>query len=156
MTIGPRTRFAGAIATSLLLSTPPAVADGGRIVWAGTRGDVAAAIIVAPAAPRVGAIRIDWVGPADPQGVVHAMHENGLRERGLMVMRGDEHHVEFELLVPGLWELQVDPDGDGPMQGVEVSIELGPPLPAWRSQLVWLLAWIPMVAVGLYAGSRRR
>ena len=67
-----------------------------------------------------------------------------------------EHHAELELLAPGLWDLQVDPDGEGPMEAVEVSIELGPPAPAWRSQLIWLLAWIPMVAIGLYAGSRRR
>ncbi|MEE2972738.1 MAG: hypothetical protein VX672_06400, partial [Planctomycetota bacterium] len=67
-------------------------------MWSGTRGGVANAIIVAPASPRVGVIRVDWVGPADPQGVVHAMHEGGLREQGFMVTRGEEHHVEFELL----------------------------------------------------------
>ena len=145
---------------SLMLAFLPlgdvARGDGGRIAWSGERDGRRAAVIISPAAPRVGLLRIDWVGTATADGVVEATHEAGMREDADFVNVGEEWHASFELFAEGRWELKIDPDGAGPLTGVTVPVEIGPPIPAWRTQWPWLLAWIPMVGIGLYAAFRRR
>lgn len=152
---GPCGGFAS-LTLALLLVGDVVHGDGGRIAWFGERDGRRAAVIVSPAAPRVGLLRIDWVGTATGEGVVEATHEAGMREDADFVKVGDEWHASFELFAEGRWELKIDPDGVGPLTGVTVPVEIGPPIPAWRTQWPWLLAWIPMAGAGLYAAFRRR
>lgn len=139
-----------------ILVVDPVQGDGGRIAWSGERDGRRAAVIVSPVAPRVGVLRIDWVGAANENGTVEAVHELDIRQDGGFVKVGDEWHASLELFVEGRWALAIDPDGAGPLTGVTVPVEIGPPIPAWRTQWPWLLAWIPMLGVGLYAAFRRR
>lgn len=140
----------------ILSIVDPVQGDGGRIAWSGERDGRRAAVIVSPVAPRVGVLRIDWVGAANEAGTVEAVHELDIRQDAGFVKVGDEWHASLELFVEGRWTLAIDPDGAGPLTGVTVPVEIGPPIPAWRTQWPWLLAWIPMLGVGLYASFRRR
>ncbi len=144
---------------AIVLAQPAAHADGGRIAWTGERGGVTGTIVVAPVAPRIGVVQLDWIGPLPEAtaGLVRATHEYAVDAEAGFERRGpEEHHATLELLAPGRWDLVVDPDGDGPLAAVELVIEVGGPLPAWRTQWPWLFSWVPLTAIGWYAASRRR
>lgn len=153
----PRTVTAAILAGCL--ASAAAHADGGRIAWTGTRDDVPGTIVIAPMAPRVGVVRLDWVGllPEQATAVVRARHAYAVEVAAVFEARGlEDHHATLELFAPGRWELAVDPDGDGPLEPVDLVIEIGGPLPAWRSQWPWLFSWVPVTALGWYAAGRRR
>ena len=140
----------------ICLLASPAPADGGRIAWTGERAGRRAAIVVAPVAPRIGALQIDWIGPSEGGGSVKARHETGILLDAPLVRQGDEWHAVLEMFAEGRWSVRVDPDGDGDEAAIEIPIEIGPAIPEWRTQWPWMFAWVPMVAVGLFAGVRRR
>lgn len=137
-------------------SSVPVLADGGRIAWTGERDGRRAAIVVAPVAPRTGLVRIDWIGPGEDGGVVRMEHETGLLLEAPLLARGAEWHAELEVLAPGAWAVRLDPDGSGEVAPIEFPIQVGPPIPEWRTQWIWIFAWIPMVAIGMFTAGRRR
>lgn len=131
-------------------------ADGGRITWTGERDGRRAAIVVAPVAPRIGLVRVDWIGPGDDAGMVRMVHEGGMSMEAPLLSRGGERHAEFEVLAPGIWTVRLDPDGPGEVEPIEFPMEVGPPIPEWRTQSIWIFSWVPMVAIGMFVAARRR
>ncbi len=131
-------------------------ANGGRITWTGERDGRRAAIVVAPVAPRIGLVRVDWIGPGDDAGIVRMVHEAGMSMEAPLLSRGGERHAEFEVLAPGIWTVRLDPDGPGEVEPIEFPMEVGPPIPEWRTQSIWIFSWVPMVAIGMFVAARRR
>ena len=133
-----------------------ASADGGRIAWTGERDGSRSAIVVAPLAPRIGTVRIDWIGRMDEDAHVVASHdETGFRVREPIVRVGDEGHALLELSLDGRWSIDVVPSREAAADPIRIPIEVGPAMPGWRSQWPWMFAWVPMVGVGLAAAVRR-
>ena len=144
---------------TLLLVTmlaTPVQGDGGRIAWTGERSGRRAAIVVAPVAPRVGGVQLDWIGPSDGEGSVRAEHETGLLIEAPLVRQNGEWHAILEMFAEGRWTVRLDPDGVGGEDPIEIPIEIGPAIPPWQTQWPWVLAWVPMVAVGMFVAMRRR
>ena len=140
----------------VLVPATPVCADGGRIAWTGERAGRRAAIVVAPVAPRVGTVQLDWIGPSDGGGSVQARHESGLLVEASLSPRNGEWHSILDLFAEGRWTIRLDPDGPGVEEAIEVPVEIGPAIPEWRTQWPWILAWVPMVAIGLFVAVRRR
>ncbi|RPG16474.1 MAG: hypothetical protein CBB69_008585 [Phycisphaera sp. TMED9] len=145
------------LASFLAMPVSQVEADGGVVVWTGTRSERPAAVVVSPPAPRVGVIEIAWVGPRDPAAEAIVRHAGGTRMRsGFVDARIDgEFKASFEIAVPGTWSVEIDPDGDGVAVPVRFDIVVGGPIPAWRSLWLPLFAWVPLVGVGLLAAWRR-
>ena len=89
----------------ICLLASPAPADGGRIAWTGERAGRRAAIVVAPVAPRIGALQIDWIGPSEGGGSVKARHETGILLDAPLVRQGDEWHAVLEMFAEGRWSV---------------------------------------------------
>ena len=132
-------------------------ADGGVVVWTGTRSEHPAAVVVSPPAPRVGLIEIAWIGTRDAAAEVIVRHSDGTVMRsGFREVRIDgEFKADFELAVPGTWSIEIDPDGDGAADPVRFDVVVGGPIPPWRSLWMAIFAWIPLVGIGLVAAWRR-
>jgi hypothetical protein len=147
------------IVLALFLSMPvnQATADGGVVVWTGTRLERPAAVVVSPPAPRVGLIEIAWIGERDPAAEVIVRHADGILMRsGFGDARIDgEFKADFEIDLPGTWSVEIDPDGDGAARPVRFDVVVGGPIPPWRSLWMPLFAWIPLVGIGLVAAWRR-
>ena len=151
-------RFVLAFCAGLLLRSIPVCADGGVVAWDGTATDDPALLIVAPPAPVVGPLSLDWIGPSGNHASVRATHEDGMV--AIADFDGDssvtERHATLELLAPGRWTIEVTPGVervDGPILAL---VEIGPPPGGAASYWPYLFAWVPMVGVGLFAASRRR
>lgn len=128
------------------------------MAWDGTTGDDPALLIVAPPAPVVGPLALDWIGASGDRATVRAVHDDGMV--AVAEFDGDastlERHAVLELLAPGRWTLEMTPGvdrGDGPVLAV---VEIGGPPGGIRDHWPYLFAWVPMVGVGLFAASRRR
>ena len=139
------------------LCTPDAFADGGAVVWTGERLGQRAAVVVAPAAPRVGVVEISWIGIVDEGAFVRATHEDGsvgIAPLFRQVLDGEVRAV-LELSKYGQWSVELDPDGDSEAEPARFSIEVAPSLPPWSAHLLELFIWIPLVAIALFAAHRR-
>ncbi len=151
-------RFLLVFCAGFLLRSIPVCADGGVVAWDGTTTDDPALLIVAPPAPVVGPLSLDWIGPSGDGASVRASHEDGMV--AIADFDGDpssiERHAVLELLAPGRWTIEVTPGvdrADGPILAL---VEIGPPPGGATSYWPYLFAWVPMVGVGLFAASRRR
>ncbi len=153
-----RARFMIAIAA--LAHASAVWADGGIVAWSGERLNQRAAVIVSPAAMRVGLVEFVWIGAHREGAVVIATNSAGqrldcpLREGATVEGGGTELRAALELPSEGSWTIEVDPDGEGTAASAVFSLEVGPPLPAWSAVWPYLFAWIPMVAIGLFAARR--
>ncbi len=146
------------ILLTLTLCSRPAWGDGGVVAWDGTRSESPALLIVAPPAPVVGPLAIDWIGRSGERAVIRAVHEDGMVAAAEFDGDADtlERHAVLLLDAPGRWRLEVEigiERSDGPVRAV---VEIGPPPGSAASYWPYLFAWVPMVGVGLFAAARRR
>jgi|GEM_PF-2157296 len=149
--------WSATVALWLLIPVNMAAADGGAVVWAGTRLEQPAAVVVSPSAPRVGSIEVAWIGARDAAAEVTIRHEGGTVMRSAFeTARIDgEFKADFEVEFPGTWFVEIDPDGEGAAEPVRFDVVVGGPIPPWRSLWMPLFAWVPLVLIGLAAAWRK-
>ncbi len=153
--------LAALTALAALGSWRSAGADGGVTAAVSRDGARRAVAFVAPIAPRTGEIDVSvLLSPTPPAALegprLRAVHlESGLERdaaaqpahQGNRLLRS----ALLELPRPGRWRIEIDrldattPDEAWP--GLSFEIEVSPPLPPWRTQWPWLLAWIPITAI---------
>lgn len=137
--------------------TPRTRGDGGAVVWMGERGGMHAAVLVAPATPRVGAIEFAWIGARGEVVAVTATHASGAVLYAACVPSSltGEVHALLEFSKSGVWNIEVDPDATGGWEAARFDIEVGDALPQWTASWMYLFAWIPIAGIGLFAAMRR-
>jgi len=166
-------RLGSALVAALLLMSLAcgrAIADGGVTADARSDGGAHAIAFVAPIAPRVGVIDVSvLLSPSPPpslQGpLIRAVHlESGI-ERSAVAMPAHQGNrllrsTVLEVPRPGRWRIEVAPlcdearasnaDDEPRWPSLSFEIEVAPGLPPWRSQWLWLFAWIPLSALLLW------
>lgn len=148
---------------------PSAHADGGAVMASVDSGGRRVTVFVAPVAPRAGTIEVSVlrVGAADseeepaPPIMITARLPGGALERSAPMSTRHQGNRWFEsawldLPAEGRWSIVVD--GGAGWPSASFDLEVGPPLPPWRTQWPWLLAWVPLTALLLLrdrlAGAR--
>jgi hypothetical protein len=139
-----------------------AVADGGQVVATATQGRAHAAMMVNPANPQVGPVAIIVHGSPgllrSPCTLTAAAATGGAPIRCSMAAEpgGLGQIAVLDCDQATTWTITVRAATDQGDIELEARITIAPPLPSWRAQLPWALAWVPGAALLLLRQVARR
>lgn len=144
-----------------------AKADGGALRYLERKGGYEIAVFTAPPAVRVGPVDISVLvqdsGTSKPvsnveidvqlEGAETVLDERATAELATNKLLQAAH---FDLPFPGTWKVHVRVRGPGGDESITFDIEVGEPLPPWRTWWQWIVWPFAAIALFLFLQYRNR